>query len=418
MMQILLICSSILIAFAGISCSKHQSGNDTISMVRTNLGGGADRSNNFMSVAERFTAETAIFEQFPVSDSLGLSSLMAIDEVNVAFATESGFVGVGNSSLVKWTLKVSEGNGYVASGMCRDTSGNLYCVSTTGYMIKVSPDGIMQWRKKLLSAHAGPIIWLDLLSVKDGIVASGDTTLFKVDFNGKVKWRQDRASTPVRTISADASGNLYASHSMNEFGGTDTVLCYNPEGKTRWKAVLPFVRLTTQPVVHHDRIFVGGQRMDNGRKTPALFCFRDEGTKCWEKVLTETPRFLSSDDSSLYIVSSEPRIAEKARTLLMGYTHDGQKRWHVYVSAQAIAPLLISKTNVGLLAKHEQSAADFFLFGKDGILESQFSFADKGNSAQADFLPFPAVLNGSTIALPCKDKSGVVAVQEKRGLLF
>jgi hypothetical protein len=158
--------------------------------------------------------------------------------------------------------------------------------------------------------------------------------------------------------------------------------------------------------------------MDNGRKTPALFCFRDEGTKCWEKVLTETPRFLSSDESSLYIVASEPRIAEKARTLLMGYTHDGQKRWHIYVSAQAIAPLLISKTNVGLLAKHEQSAADFFLFGKDGILESQFSFAEKGNSAQADFLPFPAVLNGSTIALPCKDKSGVVAVQEKRGLLF
>lgn len=417
-MQKLLLCAWVFIAFASISCSKHQSENDAISMVRTNLGGGADRSNNFMSVAERFTAETAIFEQFPVSDSLGLSSLMAIDEVNVAFATESGFVGVGNSSLVKWTLKVTDGKGFVASGMCRDTSGNLYCVSTTGYMIKVSPDGIMQWRKKLLSAHAGSIIWLDLLSVKDGIVACGDTTLFKVDFTGKIKWRQDRASTPVRTISADASGNLYASHSMNEVGGTDTVLCYNPEGKTRWKAVLPFVRLTTQPVVHNDRIFVGGQRMDNGRKTPALFCFRDEGTKCWEKVLTETPRFLSSDDSSLYIVSSEPRIAEKSRTLLMSYTHDGKKRWHVYVSVQAIAPLLISKTNVGLLAKHEQSAADFFLFGKDGILESQFSFADKGNSAQADFLPFPAVLNGSTIALPCKDKSGVVAVQKKRGLLF
>ncbi|GDX64445.1 hypothetical protein LBMAG35_12830 [Chlorobiota bacterium] len=387
-------------------------------MVRTNLCGGADRSNNFMSVAERFTAETAIFEQFPVSDSLGLSSIMAIDEVNVAFATESGFVGVGNSSLVKWTLKVSTGKGYVASGMCRDTAGNVYCVSTTGYMIKISPDGIMQWRKRLLSDHAGPIIWLDLLSVKDGIVACGDTSLFKVDFAGNVMWRQDRGSTPVRTISADMNGNLYASHSMREIGGTDTLLCYNPEGRVRWKAVLPFVRLTTQPLVHKDRIFVGGQRMDNGRKTPALFCFKDEGTKCWEKILTETPRFLSSDEASLYIVSSEPRIAEKARTLVMGYTHDGIKRWHVYVSAQAVAPLLVSKSNIGLLAKHEQSAADFFLFDKEGVLESQFSFAEKGNSDQADFLPIPTVLNGSTIALPCKNKSGVVAVQEKRGLLF
>jgi hypothetical protein len=82
---------------------------------------------------------------------------------------------------VKWTLKISTGKGYVASGMCRDTSGNVYCVSTTGYMIKISPDGIMQWRKRLLSDHAGPIIWLDLLSVKDGIVACGDTSLFKVD---------------------------------------------------------------------------------------------------------------------------------------------------------------------------------------------------------------------------------------------
>jgi hypothetical protein len=90
----------------------------------------------------------------------------------------------------------------------------------------------------------------------------------------------------------------------------------------------------------------------------------------------------------------------------------------VYVSAQAVAPLLVSKTNIGLLAKHEQSAADFFLFDKEGILESQFSFAEKGNSHQADFLPIPTVLNGSTIALPCKNKSGVVAVQEKRGLLF
>ena len=405
-------------SLCGLSCSNHQSSNDAISMVRTNLCGGADRSNNFMSVAERFTAETAIFEQFPVSDSLGLSSIMAIDEVNVAFATESGFVGVGNSSLVKWTLKVSTGKGYVASGMCRDTAGNVYCVSTTGYMIKISPDGIMQWRKRLLSDHAGPIIWLDLLSVKDGIVACGDTSLFKVDFAGNVMWRQDRGSTPVRTISADMNGNLYASHSMREIGGTDTLLCYNPEGRVRWKAVLPFVRLTTQPLVHKDRIFVGGQRMDNGRKTPALFCFKDEGTKCWEKVLTETPRFLSSDDASLYIVSSEPRIAEKARTLVMGYTHDGIKRWHVYVSAQAVAPLLVSKSNIGLLAKHEQSAADFFLFDKEGVLESQFSFAEKGNSDQADFLPIPTVLNGSTIALPCKNKSGVVAVQEKRGLLF
>ena len=405
-------------SLCGLSCSNHQSSNDAISMVRTNLCGGADRSNNFMSVAERFTAETAIFEQFPVSDSLGLSSIMAIDEVNVAFATESGFVGVGNSSLVKWTLKVSTGKGYVASGMCRDTAGNVFCVSTTGYMIKISPDGIMQWRKRLLSDHAGPIIWLDLLSVKDGIVACGDTSLFKVDFAGNVMWRQDRGSTPVRTISADLNGNLYASHSMREIGGTDTLLCYNPEGRVRWKAVLPFVRLTTQPLVHKDRIFVGGQRMDNGRKTPALFCFKDEGTKCWEKVLTETPRFLSSDDASLYIVSSEPRIAEKARTLVMGYTHDGIKRWHVYVSAQAVAPLLVSKSNIGLLAKHEQSAADFFLFDKEGVLESQFSFAEKGNSDQADFLPIPTVLNGSTIALPCKNKSGVVAVQEKRGLLF
>ncbi len=405
-------------SLCGLSCSNHQSSNDAISMVRTNLCGGADRSNNFMSVAERFTAETAIFEQFPVSDSLGLSSIMAIDEVNVAFATESGFVGVGNSSLVKWTLKVSTGKGYVASGMCRDTAGNVYCVSTTGYMIKISPDGIMQWRKRLLSDHAGPIIWLDLLSVKDGIVACGDTSLFKVDFAGNVMWRQDRGSTPVRTISADLNGNLYASHSIREIGGTDTLLCYNPEGRVRWKAVLPFVRLTTQPLVHKDRIFVGGQRMDNGRKTPALFCFKDEGTKCWEKVLTETPRFLSSDEASLYIVSSEPRIAEKARTLVMGYTHDGIKRWHVYVSAQAVAPLLVSKSNIGLLAKHEQSAADFFLFDKEGVLESQFSFAEKGNSDQADFLPIPTVLNGSTIALPCKNKSGVVAVQEKRGLLF
>ena len=405
-------------SLSGLSCSNHQSSNDAISMVRTNLCGGADRSNNFMSVAERFTAETAIFEQFPVSDSLGLSSIMAIDEVNVAFATESGFVGVGNSSLVKWTLKVSTGKGYVASGMCRDTAGNVYCVSTTGYMIKISPDGIMQWRKRLLSDHAGPIIWLDLLSVKDGIVACGDTSLFKVDFAGNVMWRQDRGSTPVRTISADMNGNLYASHSMREIGGTDTLLCYNPEGRVRWKAVLPFVRLTTQPLVHKDRIFVGGQRMDNGRKTPALFCFKDEGTKCWEKILTETPRFLSSDEASLYIVSSEPRIAEKARTLVMGYTHDGIKRWHVYVSAQAVAPLLVSKSNIGLLAKHEQSAADFFLFDKEGVLESQFSFAEKGNSDQADFLPIPTVLNGSTIALPCKNKSGVVAVQEKRGLLF
>lgn len=405
-------------SMCGLSCSNHQSSNDAISMVRTNLCGGADRSNNFMSVAERFTAETAIFEQFPVSDSLGLSSLMAIDEANVAFATESGFVGVGNSSLVKWTLKISTGKGYVASGMCRDTSGNVYCVSTTGYMIKISPDGIMQWRKRLLSDHAGPIIWLDLLSVKDGIVACGDTSLFKVDFAGNIMWRQDRGSTPVRTISADKNGNLYASHSMREIGGTDTLLCYNPEGRVRWKAVLPFVRLTTQPLVNNDRIFVGGQRMDNGRKTPALFCFKDEGTKCWEKVLTETPRFLSSDEASLYIVSSEPRIAEKARTLVMGYTHDGIKRWHVYVSAQAVAPVLVSKSNIGLLAKHEQSAADFFLFDKEGILESQFSFAEKGNSDQADFLPIPTVLNGSTIALPCKNKSGVVAVQEKRGLLF
>jgi len=405
-------------SLCGLSCSNHQSSNDAISMVRTNLCGGADRSNNFMSVAERFTAETAIFEQFPVSDSLGLSSIMAIDEVNVAFATESGFVGVGNSSLVKWTLKVSTGKGYVASGMCRDTAGNVYCVSTTGYMIKISPDGIMQWRKRLLSDHAGPSVWLDLLSVKDGIVACGDTSLFKVDFAGNVMWRQDRGSTPVRTISADLNGNLYASHSMREIGGTDTLLCYNPEGRVRWKAVLPFVRLTTQPLVHKDRIFVGGQRMDNGRKTPALFCFKDEGTKCWEKVLTETPRFLSSDEASLYIVSSEPRIAEKARTLVMGYTHDGIKRWHVYVSAQAVAPLLVSKSNIGLLAKHEQSAADFFLFDKEGVLESQFSFAEKGNSDQADFLPIPTVLNGSTIALPCKNKSGVVAVQEKRGLLF
>ncbi|MFM8840673.1 MAG: hypothetical protein ACKOFB_06200 [bacterium] len=415
--QLLLACMFI-VCFLGLSCSNHQSSNDALSMVRTNLCGGADRSNNFMSVAERFTAETAIFEQFPVSDSLGLSSLMAIDEANVAFATESGYVGVGNSSLVKWTVKVSTGKGYVASGMCRDTAGNVYCVSTTGYMIKISPDGIMQWRKRLLSDHAGSIIWLDLLSVKDGIVACGDTTLFKVNFAGQIMWRQDRGSTPVRTISADDIGNLYASHSMSEIGGTDTLLCYNPEGRIRWKAVLPFVRLTTQPLVHDGRIFVGGQRMDNGRKTPALFCFRDEGTKCWEKVLTETPRFLSSDEESLYIVSSEPRIAEKAKTLVMGYTHDGIKRWHVYVSAQAVAPLLVSKTNIGLLAKHEQSAADFFLFNKEGILESQFSFAEKGNSDQADFLPIPTVLNGSTIALPCKNKSGVVAVQEKRGLLF
>ena len=399
------------------ACGPKPSGSDTASLMRTNSSGGADRSNNFMPVVDRFEGETAIFEQFPLSDSLGLSSIMPIDEANVVFATENGFVGMGNSSLIRWTLQISE-KGFVASGMCRDTAGNIYCTSTTGYMIKVSPDGIMQWRKKLLFAHDGSIIWLDLLSVKDGIVACGDTTIFKVDFNGKVLWRQDRASTPVKTISADAHGNLYAAQTMNSIGGTDTLLCFNPEGKIRWKASLPFVRLTTQALVKDDKIFVGGQRLDENRKTPALFCFRDEGTKCWEKVMTETPRFLSSDDDMLYIVASEPRIAEKGKSLVMAYTHEGLKRWHIYVTAQAVSPLLISKTNLGLLAKHEQSAADFFLFNKDGILESQFSFAEKGNSDQADFLPIPAVLNGGTIAFPCRNKSGVVAVQERRGLLF
>lgn len=65
---------------------------------------------------------------------------------------------------------------------------------------------------------------------------------------------------------------------------------------------------------------------------------------------------------------------------------------------KAAAPLLVSKSNVGMLAQHQESASDFFIFNKSGVLESQFSFADQGNSSRTDFLPLPAVLRGGSIA--------------------
>lgn len=409
-----LICLTIIVN----SCGSSHNSSESASVLQQCTSGGASRANNFMIVADKFSAETAIFEQFPVADSLGLSSLLPIDEVNVAFATESGYIGIGNSSNIQWITQIFHNKGYIASGMCRDKSGNLYAVSTSGYMSAIDPLGKLIWKKKLLHANKGSIIWLDLLSVSDGIVACGDTSIFKVGFDGKVIWRQDRSSTPIGNISADAHGNLYSAQSINIPGGTDTLVCWNPEGKLRWKATLPFIRLTTQPLILNGKVFVGGVRIDQQAKTPALFCFGDDGTKCWETIIKETPRFLSADDSMLYLVCSEPRISEQARSMITGFTLDGHKKWHVYVSAKAAAPLLISKSNVGMLAKHQESASDFFIFNKSGVLESQFSFADQGNSSRADFLPLPAVLRGGSIAFPCSDKSGIVAVQAKKGFLF
>lgn len=399
-------------------CGSSNNSSDSAAILQQCTSGGATRSNNFMICADKFTAETAIFEQFPIADSMGLSSLLPIDEVNVAFATESGYVGLGNSSNIQWVTQISNHKGYIASGMCRDTAGNLYAVSTTGYMTAIDPTGKIKWKMKLLHAQKKSIIWLDLLAVSDGIVACGDTSIFKVGFNGKVLWRQDRSSIPIGNISADKNGNLYSAQSLNTPGGTDTLLCWNPEGKLRWKATLPFIRLTTQPLIVNGKVCVGGVRIEGQLKTPVLFCFGDDGTKCWETMIKETPRYLSADDAQLYLICSEPRISEQSRSMISCFSLQGHKQWHIYVSAKAAAPLLISKTNIGMLAKHQQSAADFFIFDKSGILESQFSFADQDNSSQADFLPLPVVLRGGSIAFPCTDKSGIVAVHAKKRFMF
>jgi outer membrane protein assembly factor BamB len=388
------------------------------SMANRCSAGGAARSNNFVLQAEKFSAGRAVFEQFPLADSSGLTCILPLDQVNMAFATENGYLGIGNSSLIRWCIKVDEGRGYVAAGMCRDSAGTLYAVTTSGAMVAISSQGSILWKKQLIPASAHSTVWLDLLALPDGIVAAADSMIFKVSLQGAIMWQQIRSSVPVHMLSADSYGNIVSAQSLCTPGATDTLVCWNPDGILRWKAVLPFVRLTTQPLSIGRRMIVGGVRIEANQRTPVLFCFGDDGAKCWETALPETPRFLSADDSMLFIVASEPRFSEKARTQLLGLSREGHKLWSLYVSARAAAPLLVSSTNLGFLGVHEDAAADFMLFGKNGVLENTLSFADAQDAAGSmAFLPQPAVLDGGDIVFPCSQKSGIVLVGAKRSFL-
>jgi len=356
--------SLIVILLALLSCSKEYRFDE----LDYNIYSGTGRTNDYEHFG-KFPLQLAVAEQIETSDSSGvIQTALRLKSPYYILANEKGKILRVNNSHVDIIFSI-DSNFVVASGMTADRNSNIYFISSDDKIYCIDFNLKLKWKNDIPVQKSRSLSFSDLISVDDGIIVGANTgELLKYDFNGKVVWKYKSSLAVPKTFSADSLGNLYIPFTNNEFGFTDSLICINKIGKTLWQTALSETRILSSSAFRYGKIYVTGAKLKINDKVGMTFCIDKTGKILWSNETPLSGRFISVDyDGNCYISSISSGVGE-IKTGIFAFDKNGKELWNYYYGAAECSPLIISQKYIGFTAYTGDGAAMYFIRKDDGLL--------------------------------------------------
>lgn len=214
------------------------------------------------------------------------------------------------------------------------------------------------WRTPLPSGHSSPVLWGDRVFMT-GVEGRRLTTLAMAARSGEILWSTLAPEVPLErmhTANNAASSTPCADETaVYVYFGSYGLLCYDHEGRERWKRAIPTPRslygVSTSPILYRERLLLVLDDDANLADSPlsrskVLALDRATGALLWE-----TPRPLNRSSWSTPMIWEHERGAD---LVVLGngraYGYDpgtGEERW--WVNGFAREPISVPVAGGGQL---------------------------------------------------------------------
>ena len=195
--------------------------------------GGSSRNNNFEHLGN-FVYQIITNERILDADTSGANQTpLVLNEHEMIVSTKNFAINKIVSNEIKWKFKLDSVN--VASGSVADDKNNIYFICNDGYLYSISNEGKLNWKKIISADDSTKIkIYSEPLITDDGVIIGTSYGLLeKFSFSGTIKWMNLYNSSVTKLFSELKNKDLVIPLTNNQFGGTDSVLLIDKNGKLK-----------------------------------------------------------------------------------------------------------------------------------------------------------------------------------------
>jgi outer membrane protein assembly factor BamB len=408
--------------------------------------GGAGRANNYETNGV-FSASFTFQEQARLSKDdktplPGASTMLVPLSFAVSYIpTLDGKVARVGNKIVEWRFSL-DSTAVIYAAPVADRQDNFYGFASNGLVYSLAPNGKLRWKANALPADGSASSLLsdnsffccDLLLLRDGIVAAYNTSdggsIVKINFDGKLLWRQSSSLAVVKSCAADEQDNIIAALSSFDVTEADSIVMIAPDGKRRWAVGLEHTRILKMPSLAAGAIYVSGlqasaslsasslalpaslakeslrqrQRNEGIERLPVLRALdAKSGAARWTKPLLALPQGLAANKEMVVVAVTQVGLAEPY-SALVAYTHDGKELWRKGFAFAIVSTPLLSKENIAFIGTKGEASGVYFV-QRDGTFGSVFSISD-----MPAILRQPAVDYDCNLVFATTDHLGVVRI--------
>ena len=227
----------------------------------------------------------------------------------------------------------------------------------------------MNW-KKIISDDSSDIkIYSEPLITDDGIIIDTSYGLLeKFSFSGSVTWMNKYNSSVTKLFSELKNKDLIIPLTNNQFGGTDSILLIDKNGKFKKSVKLDNFRILTQPLISEDKIVISGAVDIKNERFSVVKCFDSNLNKVWSIEIGVMVNEISSDNSGNIYFSGYSSGVGESMTGLFCYDKTGKLNWQTYFKLQIASQILVSKDFLPFSATSHNGAGIFIVTKDKGIL--------------------------------------------------
>ncbi len=342
-----------------------------------NLHGGVQRTNAFEQRAFSgkyvFTSVPKNFheQQLKAMRSMTPPLLLASGEIVVS-TVQGTLLYTKNEAITK---KVTLNNGARAlSAMVADATDNIYVLGNDGAVHSATFDAQIRFatpcfeKTQILSAMT-PLIQND--GVVFGVVKKKGGEIVKIDFDGKILWRQSTPLTPLGTCAAttmNADGMIVIGLTFDDDTASDSLIALDNSGIRRHSFNIAGMRIIAHPVVIPAttgagyNILVGGMTNSDGKRLAVLHNMSSTGGTNWSKSLPMLPTGIAVAGDGTIIVKGFNSTLAGQESMIVAFDAQGKELWRLSLENTSIdTPPMISSSSIAIVGTQAQTMGVYFL---------------------------------------------------------
>jgi hypothetical protein len=330
--------------------------------------GSSSRNNNFERFGN-FVIQIITSDRIINSDTSGsnLTPLILNGEETIV-ATKNNTINKIINTKLTWKFKLDYAN--AASGLVADDKNNIYFIGNDGFIYSISNDGKLNWKKTISINDSSKIkVYSEPLITDDGIIVGTSYGLLeKFSFSGSIIWSNSYNSTVSRLFSEMNNKDLIIPLTNNQFGGTDSIMLIDKNGKLKKSIRLDNFRIFSQPVISDNHIIISGAVDVKNERFSIIKCFDENLNQVWSIEIGVMVTEISSDnDGNLYFAGYSSGIGESMSGLFC-YNKSGKLNWQTYFKVKIASQILVCKDYLAFSANTYNGAGIFIINKSDGVL--------------------------------------------------